>query len=123
MFTADVYRSRRRRLARQIASGLIVIPGHQPSPINFAHNAYPFRQDSTFLYFGGPTVSDFVMLVDADGDESHLYGPATDALEALWTGAVPTVAERAEAAAFDRHGDLAALERFSEHPVQSLPAT
>lgn len=112
MLTEDVYRSRRGRLARQIASGLIVIPGHQPSPINFARNAYPFRQDSTFLYFGGPAVPDFVMLVDGDADESHLYGPATDAAEALWTGAAPNVAERAEAAGFDRHGDLAALEQY-----------
>jgi Xaa-Pro aminopeptidase len=112
MFTTDVYRSRRRRLVRQIASGLMVIPGHRASPINFVHNVYPFRQDSTFLYFGGPAVPDFVMLVDADADESHLYGPATDAVEALWTGAVPTVSERAETAAFDRHGDLAVLEQY-----------
>ena len=127
MFTADVYLSRRRRLADQIASGLILIPGHQPSPINFGDNVYPFRQDSSFLYFGGPAVPDYIMVVDSDAGESHLYGPAAEPEGALWTGASPSTAQRAEAGAFDRHGRLAALEKYlkkaqqQDRPISCLP--
>lgn len=114
MFTADVYRSRRARLAQQISSGLIVIPGHQPSPINSAHNPYPFRQDSTFLYFGGPAAPEFVMILDCDAHQSYLYGPAAGPAEELWGGPLPAIEEWAACAAFDRHGGQASLAQRLE---------
>ncbi|MBL0714795.1 MAG: aminopeptidase P N-terminal domain-containing protein [Desulfosarcina sp.] len=109
MFSKEVYQSRRTRLAQQMSSGLVIIPGHPLSPINFAANAYPFRQDSTFLYFGALAVPALVMLVDCDENRSLLYGQEAEPEEALWTGPAPTLAERAEAAGFDRYGPPEAL--------------
>ena len=109
MFAQHVYRSRRTRLVKTLASGLILIPGHQASPINFKSNAYPFRQDSSFLYFSGLAVPDLVILLDCDANQSYLFGRAAGAQEALWTGPTPALADLAAAAAFDHHGDLSAL--------------
>ena len=74
MFAKQVYHSRRSRLMRTLSSGLILIPGHQASPINFKSNAYPFRQDSSFLYFGGLADPDLVMLLDCEANQSYLFG-------------------------------------------------
>ena len=109
MFPREIYRSRRRRLAQALSSGLIVICGHQASPINFRDNAYPFRQDSSFLYYGGLAVPDLVMLLDCDTDQSYLYGREPSPHEALWTGPVAALGELAEAAACDHHGGLTDL--------------
>ena len=109
MFAQQVYRFRRNRLMQALSPGLILIPGHQASPINFKDNTYPFRQDSSFLYFGGPAVPDLVMLLDGDANQSYLFGRKADPHEALWTGPVPALAELAESAGFDHHGDLSAL--------------
>ncbi|MDJ0809547.1 MAG: aminopeptidase P N-terminal domain-containing protein [Desulfobacterales bacterium] len=106
MFPREIYRSRRRRLTQALSSGLIVVFGHQASPINFQDNAYPFRQDSSFLYYGGLAVPDLVMLLDCDAGQSYLYGREASPHEALWTGPAPALAELAEAVAFDHHGGL-----------------
>ncbi|NLF67015.1 MAG: aminopeptidase P family protein, partial [Chloroflexi bacterium] len=51
MFPTETYTARRRRLRKQVASGVILLLGSDPSPVNYPDNCYPFRQDSTFLYF------------------------------------------------------------------------
>ncbi len=109
MFPRQIYRSRRRRLEQALSSSLIVVFGHQVSPINFQDNAYPFRQDSSFLYYGGLAVPDLVMLLDCDAGQSHLYGREASPHEALWTGPAPALAELAATVAFDHHGDLSDL--------------
>jgi Xaa-Pro aminopeptidase len=53
MFAASVYQQRRAALCRQLERGLILLFGHQESPINCQDNTYPFRQDSNFLYYVG----------------------------------------------------------------------
>ena len=51
MFPKKVYQTRRQVLAKDMESGLILIPGNSEAPANYADNCYKFRQDSTFLYF------------------------------------------------------------------------
>ena len=53
MFSADTYIQRRERLRTQIDSGLVLLLGNALSPMNYVDNTYPFRQDSSFLYFFG----------------------------------------------------------------------
>ena len=60
MFPPETYSARRAALASRFEGGLLLFPGNGESPMNYADNCYPFRQDSTFLYcFGldqpGPT--------------------------------------------------------------------
>ena len=53
MFEAKTYIRRRDFLKKQVQNGLILLLGNDDSPMNYAANTYPFRQDRTFLYFFG----------------------------------------------------------------------
>ncbi len=54
------------RLKTRIDSGLILLPGNDESPMNYAANTYPFRQDSTFLYFFGLDQPGLAAVIDVD---------------------------------------------------------
>ena len=52
MFSKDTYISRRQELKKLVNSGIVILFGNNNSPCNFPNNGYyPFRQDSTFLYY------------------------------------------------------------------------
>ena len=51
MFSRTTYEQRRSVLQGRFDGGLLVFPGNNESPMNYADNCYPFRQDSTFLYY------------------------------------------------------------------------
>ncbi|MCP4896731.1 MAG: aminopeptidase P family protein, partial [bacterium] len=53
MFDKETYISRRAALQSQLEGGIVLLLGNNESPMNFADNCYPFRQDSTFLYYLG----------------------------------------------------------------------
>ena len=54
MFNKEVYINRRAELKKLVKEGVIVIFGNNESPCNYPGNAYyPFRQDSSFLYYFG----------------------------------------------------------------------
>lgn len=95
MFCAATYLRRRQRLSTLVESGLILLPGNGESPMNYADNCYPFRQDSTFLYFGGLDQPDLVMTIDADSGETVIYGDELTIDDIVWMGDLPTITERA----------------------------
>ncbi|MBW1888984.1 MAG: aminopeptidase P N-terminal domain-containing protein, partial [Deltaproteobacteria bacterium] len=66
MFPKEVYRQRRRRLAADVGTGLILFLGNGQSPMNYRDNLYPFRQDSSFLYFWGQDAPDLHAAIDID---------------------------------------------------------
>jgi len=98
MFPGEVYIRRRRALVDRLGHGLVLLPGHRESPINAPDNCYPFRQDSTFLYYIGVDQPGLAALVDVDQDTTTLFGDDLTLDDVVWTGDRPTVAERAEAA-------------------------
>ena len=53
MFSANTYVERRKKLKEQVGSGVILLLGNEDSSMNYTDNIYPFRQDSSFLYFFG----------------------------------------------------------------------
>ena len=53
MFSKETYISRRAELKRRVGSGLILFLGNDEVGMNYAANIYPFRQDSSFLYYFG----------------------------------------------------------------------
>ena len=68
MFPAATYHSRRQFLKRSLADcGLILLLGNDDSPRNFPHNTYPFRQDSSFLYFFGVDQPGLAAIIDTSG--------------------------------------------------------
>ncbi|MBO4571788.1 MAG: aminopeptidase P N-terminal domain-containing protein, partial [Bacteroidales bacterium] len=53
MFDKSVYIARRKVLASKISSGVVLMLGNSEAGFNYTDNTYPFRQDSTFLYYFG----------------------------------------------------------------------
>ncbi|MBN2199185.1 MAG: aminopeptidase P family protein [Candidatus Aminicenantes bacterium] len=98
MFEAHVYRQRRRRLRKLLKTGLIVLPGNGELPMNYAANAYPFRQDSTFLYFFGLDTPGLNAILDADEGRDVVYGDDIGLEDIIWMGHLPRLKERARAA-------------------------
>ena len=76
-------------------SGLILILGHDLSPMNCADNAYPFRQDSSFLYFFGLDDPSLAAVIDIDTGVECLYGDDLTVEEIVWTGPQRPLSEKA----------------------------
>lgn len=93
---SETYENRRSRLLSQLGSGLVVLPGNGLSPINYEDNPYPFRQDSTFLYYFGLARADLGAVLDVEAGSATLFGDDATVEEIVWTGDVPTLAEAAE---------------------------
>ncbi len=73
MFPASTYADRRNRLKAQFGSGLLLFLGNDESPMNYADNPFPFRQDSNFLYFLGVDRPGFAAIIDLDTDRTILF--------------------------------------------------
>ncbi len=98
MFETSVYVERRHALAialrdRGIKTGLLLFPGNRASPMNYADNAYPFRQDSSFLYYFGHAEADLAAIMDLSEGKTVLFtdDPGLDSL--VWTGPRPAAQE------------------------------
>jgi Xaa-Pro aminopeptidase len=98
MFTPERYSERRLRLQRQLGGGLLLFLGNDESPMNYADNSYPFRQDSSFLYYFGIDQPGYAALLDADTGETTVFADDLSLDDIVWTGLQPTVREYAERA-------------------------
>src|SRR5215210_3174237 len=94
MFTPDTYRARRARLKKDIGSGLLLFLGNDEVGITYRANTYPFRQDSTFLYFWGVDQPGLAALIDIDQDTDTLFGDDQTMADVVWSGPLPTLEER-----------------------------
>jgi Xaa-Pro aminopeptidase len=95
MFEPKTYAKRRDQLRKQVGSGIILLLGHDDSPMNYTANAYHFRQDSTFLYFLGLDSPGLAAVIDADEKKDVLYGNDLDIEDIIWMGYLPTLKDRA----------------------------
>jgi len=95
MFNAETYKQRRKILGEKVGNGLILMPGNDDSPMNYADNSYPFRQDSSFLYYFGIDVPGLAAVIDIDNQREILFGDDYTIDDIVWTGPQPTIAERA----------------------------
>lgn len=86
--------ARRKALADAVGAPILLM-GHEPVARNFRLNVYPFRQDSTFLYYLGLS-SPHAAAVIGEGGHTTLYLPLPEAGDALWHGAMPSVDAQAQ---------------------------
>jgi Xaa-Pro aminopeptidase len=111
-FPPSIHVARRAALVARLreagARGLVLLPGHLDSPLNYRDNTYEFRQDSTFLYYCGLAQPGLALLLDLDEGAAILFGEEASLDDLVWTGPVPTLADRAAASGLARH-DLGAL--------------
>lgn len=97
MFGKDIYTGRREELKKLVGNGVIVLFGNNESPNNYPSNAYyPFRQDSSFLYYFGPNRDGLVGIIDIDNNREWLIGDDIDIEDIVWYGSVDSVARMAE---------------------------
>lgn len=95
MFNTQTYRSRRETLQKSVSSGIILLMGNSEAPINFKDNTYPFRQDSTFLYYFGITSPGLAALIDIDEDRTIIFGDEMTIDDIVWMGRMETLNEKA----------------------------
>jgi Xaa-Pro aminopeptidase len=96
MFAEAIYAERRKHLRGQIESGVILLLGSDLSPMNYAGNPFPFRQDSSFLYFFGLDEPGLAAVIDVDEGTECLFGDDLTVEEIVWTGPQAPLREKAE---------------------------
>lgn len=94
MFNAETYTQRRNRLKKDIGSGLVLFLGNDELGRTYAASTYPFRQDSTFLYFWGVDQPGLAALIDIDADSDILVGDEATMTDVVWSGPLPSLVER-----------------------------
>jgi Xaa-Pro aminopeptidase len=109
MFARETYMHRRSTLASRFESGLLLFPGNSESPMNYADNCFPFRQDSTFLYYFGLAQADLAAVLDVDTGNATIFGDELTIDYIVWMGDLPTIAERADQVGVVDTRPLAAL--------------
>lgn len=98
MFDKEIYRKRREELKKKVGSGLLLFFGNDDSGVNYEDNTYPFRQDSTFLYFFGQPYAGLNAIIDIDNDKEIIFGDELSIDHIVWMGNQPTIHEKASQA-------------------------
>ena len=117
MFSPDTYAARRAALAQAVGSGLVVILGHDDAPMNYPANVYPFRQDGSFLYYGGHDAPGLALGIDCETGRTTLFGHDPTLDDVVWEGPAPSLAERAERIGADAQAPPDALVTAVAHAV------
>jgi len=127
MSGSTLYAERRARLLGLMPGGLVLLLGHEESPMNYGDNAYPFRQDSSFLYFTGLRRPGLTLLMDLDEGRSTLFGDDPTLDDLVWTGPQAGIRELAESAGLREAACTGALNerlrtaRAAGRPIHVLP--
>ena len=118
MFSKETYISRRQTLKELVGNGIIILFGNNESPCNYPANAYyPFRQDSTFLYYFGQQRDGLVGVIDIDNDKELLIGDDIDIDDIVWYGSVDSVSDMAAQVGVANTAPMAALRQICNDAV------
>ncbi len=109
MFPKATYIDRRGTLQNRFENGLLFFLGNNESPMNYADNCYPFRQDSSFLYYFGLDQPELAAVLDVDEGSTTIFGDELTIDHIVWMGDLPTIAERATDAGVTNTRPRAAL--------------
>lgn len=111
MFSKETYISRRARLKKLVKNGIILLFGNNESPCNFPANGYyPFRQDSSFLYFFGLQRDGLVGVIDVDNDIDTIVGDDIDIDDIVWYGSVDSVHDLAASVGVENTAPMKSLK-------------
>lgn len=118
LFPPTAYRDRRRRLAKDVGSGLILFLGNEEVGMNYTANVYPFRQDSSFLYFWKVDQPGLAAVIDVDAGAETLFGDDVTIADVVWSGPQPSIADRAAEAAIGTTAPRSALAECVSAAIQ-----
>lgn len=117
MFDTNVYTNRRRILKDKFDSGLLLFLGNEDSPANYLANTYPFRQDSSFLYYFGIDRPGFAATIDIDNNLETLFGTDVTIDDIVWGGMQPSVNDFAEIIGIKR---AASIDKLNEQVISAI---
>ena len=119
MFGKETYIQRRNELKKLVGEGIIVLFGNNESPNNYPNNAYyPFRQDSSFLYYFGQQRDGLVGIIDVDNDSEMLIGDDIDIEDIVWYGSVDSVSDLAAQVGVAHSAPMAQLKTLCDEARQ-----
>lgn len=127
MFKKEIYQARRNRLKQQIGAGLVLLPANSESPYTGPGCSFPFRQDSSFLYFCGVNRPDDVLLIDVEAGTDTLFGTEASGDAIFWTGLQPSLADECQKSGIGHNAPISKLPqvlakaRNSGRKVHLLP--
>ena len=120
MFTKETYIRRRAELKKLVGDGIILLFGNNEAPKNYPNNAYfPFRQDSTFVYYFGQHRDGLVGVIDIDYDRETLIGDDIDIEDIVWYGAVDSVSDMAEQVGVANTAPMMSLHVICDEAIRS----
>ena len=120
MFSKEVYVNRRAELRTLVKEGVIILFGNNESPCNYPGNAYyPFRQDSSFLYYFGQKRDGLVGVIDCDNNKECLIGDDIDIDDIVWFGSVDSVADLAEQVGVAHSAPMKTLQEICDAAKKS----
>ena len=118
---------RRQQLAQAMGGGLLLFLGNDHVGMNYADNTYPFRQDSTFLYYFGIDQPGLAAIIDVDEGNEVVFGNELTIDDIVWTGRVPTVSEMSHDVGVTETRPMGELKacldraRAKHQPIHFLP--
>jgi len=119
MFPVEVYKERRDRLKRDLKSGLVFLPGNKQSPMNYPDNSYPFRQDSSFLYFFGLDLPSLAAVIDIDNNADIIFGDDLTIDQIVWTKPLAPLSQQALAVGVNQTLALNQMQSVLSKAVKS----
>ena len=112
MFDASVYLNRRKQLMRTVGDGIILLLGNGEMPMNYWDNVYPFRQDSTFLYYIGLDQPQLAAILDAESERAILFGNDVDIEDVIWMGPQESMKQKADRSGVEEVRPFDAVRKF-----------
>jgi Xaa-Pro aminopeptidase len=116
MFNSTVYVQRRAALRSKFHSGILLFMGNGESPMNYAHNPYHFRQDSSFLYYFGINDPGLIAIVDLDEDKDVVFGTEPSIDDLVWMGRQESLKDKCAKAGITQ---LVASDKLAEYLKQA----
>lgn len=120
LFPESTYTARRRQLCSLVPDALILLMGNEETGMNYRDNVYPFRQDSTFLYYFGIDIPGLAALIDTGSGEAIIFGTELSMDDIVWTGPLPAIREMAAMVGVNKTEDFSRLAGYLREKQKSV---
>jgi Xaa-Pro aminopeptidase len=117
MFSINTYVNRRAMLKKSVSNGLLLFLGNDESPMNYASNAYHYRQDSTFLYYFANDYAGLSAIIDVDENREIIFGDELTMDDIIWMGPQPTIREKCEQVGIKETRPSADLQQYLQEAM------
>jgi Xaa-Pro dipeptidase len=108
----EIYRQRRDAIRTAVGGGIILWLGNQLQPRNYANNAFPFRQNSHFLYYTGLSDPGLALISFPDAGCDIFFSRTTTIDDTVWGAAGQSRVDMARHAGVETVEDISRLADY-----------